>query len=727
MAEPSDNSTPSLDLHPQDSLRDSSVIIAELCEEFGRRRQNGDAVSVSEFAAEYPEVSTALQQALTAMELLGSFQPTPRRFDTTAMPTSIAGCEVVREIGRGGMGIVYEARHPTVSRRLAIKLLNNRPGLKNAFRERFRREAEAASRLTHPSIVPFIDCGEHDGTPFISMLFVEGESLDHLLERHWENRPCESANAGDKLVGKDFRAIAQIGAHTASALAHAHQQNTIHRDIKPANLILGTGNKLWVADFGLAKLRDQDDGLSRTGDMIGTPRYMAPEQVRGVSDERSDIYSLGVTLWELATGCRAWDIAGGGELMAAKSAMQLPGVRETNPDVPLSLARIIDKCCQSKPRNRFQTAAQLEAALFSFANADANQAPDVSSSRAALIMTCLLAVMLLVAVLTVGYKKAVAPQPAIARASTLAAVPITYADQVTEISMIEGTVAVPDLRLTVSNPEGQPYRWQLSKTKDYRHFLSQKIAGTLCFAKPPLFDLPRDENADNVYELEFESTQASRPRVMILVETETGLELLDPVSKIRTQTLLPGNLFAAGSSDGTQFLHVHKANDGSVSFFESAILGGVSDSVLLSSKCLLSPFVVDIAATQSDELIALEKSQHGFELRRLLRNSDNQLYPAGTAQKLHFVKNPVGISLLSDNDLLVLDRSTDGASLELFEVAITADGVVSYEELPTGWACDYRIRGMVSWLDNTPFSSLDFGQGPERRSVRITVESAAAK
>lgn len=720
MVHPSDNLTTSQRQSSDVGPADDSVVIARLCEEYCQLRNAGAAVSVSEFASRYPGVHVPLLNALNALELLGSFQPGDEQYDTTAAPSEIAGCQVIREIGRGGMGIVYEARHPTVSRQLAIKLLINRRGLRESFRERFRREAEATSRLTHPNIVPFIDCGEHEGTPFISMLFVDGESLDHLLDRYWDNQQDHSGNSRKQIVGVDFQSIARMGAAIASALAHAHMKGAIHRDIKPANLILDSQNKVWVADFGLAKLRDEDDDLSKTGDMIGTPRYMAPEQIRGVADERSDIYSLGITLWELATGCRAWDTADSSAMIAAKSAMQLPRIREVHPDVPISLARIIDKCCSTKPRKRFRSAEQLRSALSEFADGAISEADDVSPSRAAVTMVCLVVCILFSALATRGFMAAENSGIDANAAASAESAPISHAGKITQISMSEGRISVPDLRLTANNPEGKPFYWRLANTMDAEHFLVQQLAGTICFASSPSVDQPLDEDADNVYELEFTATQSLAPSVRIVIANQSQLQLLDPIFRTTASLRLPGNLHTITAIGKSQFLHTHVGNDGSIALFRTNSHSNPPSSMLLNSRCGISPFIRDLAAMGNGEFVALENSKDGFGLRRLTLNSNNEFQEGGLIRNLNFARNPVGIALLSDSDLLVLDRGSDGTSLRLFEAAISGESIVSSQELPTGWTCDSRIHGIVSWQGPVSKTS----SAGIRRLVRIKVEAA---
>ena len=184
---------------------------------------------------------------------------------------------------------------------MAIKVLNTRGRDSGKFQDRFLREAEAASRLNHPNIVPFLDCGKDGDVAYLSMHYIDGQSLDHILEKVWqsvERDSCDGTAVADSMAACDFQGIAKLGADVASAMQQAHLQGTIHRDIKPANLILDKSGKIWVTDFGLAKLRDDESDLSRTGDLIGTPRYMAPEQIRGMAD--------GAIFTHWASRCTNW-------------------------------------------------------------------------------------------------------------------------------------------------------------------------------------------------------------------------------------------------------------------------------------------------------------------------------------------------------------------------------------------------------------------------------------
>lgn len=379
---------------------ETDLQLYELLEEFMTLLRRRQGVSVREFARRNPAYSDRILSEFPALLMAEGLKPRLSAAPGTSgilfaeePPELLAGYRVIRQIGQGGMGVVYEAEHPHLSRRMAIKIL---PGRREntTLGERFRREAESASRLNHPNIVPVYDFGSQNGVQYLTMPLVNGRSLDRILD---EYRSRSSVSAGgstiagqqtdvpglpgndsgpltqppfDNLIGPnaDFRRLATLGADAASALAHAHANGTIHRDIKPGNLILDDDGKIWITDFGLAKVRNDSADLSRTGDVIGTPRFMAPEQLRGLCDERSDVYSLGVTLYEMASGQRAWELLTSAQLMKVRATSELPELSERAPFVPQPLADIIMKACSFRQEDRYQSAQELQTVLNRFAH-----------------------------------------------------------------------------------------------------------------------------------------------------------------------------------------------------------------------------------------------------------------------------------------------------------------------------------------------------------------------
>jgi serine/threonine-protein kinase len=274
--------------------------------------------------------------------------------------------EILEELGHGAMGCVYKAKDPAVGRTVALKTILG-AALEGAqgdeYRARFYREARAAGSLAHPGIVPVFDVGEYEGTPFLVMEYVEGRTLAAAMrggERFTLERACE------------------IGQQLAEALAHAHRKGVIHRDVKPANILMappeGSGRERpRITDFGVAKLAGND--VTTTGQMLGTPAFMPPEQFTGAPlDGRADLFSVGVILYALVTGEQPFH----GETVTAVSYTVVHtdpvAPRKFNPGIPARLEAAILKCLAKSPADRFQTGEELAqelAALRGVAEPDA--------------------------------------------------------------------------------------------------------------------------------------------------------------------------------------------------------------------------------------------------------------------------------------------------------------------------------------------------------------------
>lgn len=259
--------------------------------------------------------------------------------------------EFLRELGRGGMGVVYEALQRSLNRRVAVKMLLAGAWARPEFKPRFRAEAEAAARLRHPGIVTIHEVGEFDGQPFLAMELVAGPSLAELV------RPQPLAP----------RRAAQLVRLVADAIAHAHAAGVLHRDLKPSNVLLDAAGQPRVTDFGLAKQLDSATDLTRSGDLLGSPNYLAPEQVAGApATAASDLYSLGAILYELLTArppFAADSVAA--TLQQVVQAEPVPPSR-LNSRVPRDLETICLKCLRKEPARRYGSAAELAADLARF-------------------------------------------------------------------------------------------------------------------------------------------------------------------------------------------------------------------------------------------------------------------------------------------------------------------------------------------------------------------------
>ncbi len=262
---------------------------------------------------------------------------------------------VIRILGEGAMGVVYEARDPHLDRKVAIKTIRHHdltPALMEAYERRFLTEARSVARLNHPHIVRVFDAGQSGSDTFLVMEYVQGINLKHCLRYGVQFTPAGAA---------------RILVDVLDAVGHAHGQKIIHRDIKPENILMDAAGTLKLTDFGIAKIMDDevDNGTQLTGKSIGTPRYMSPEQVRGKPiDERSDVFSAGVLLYELLTALQPFD---GEHHMAIASQIlhddpPLPSTLATG--IPPALDAVVQKALAKRPDDRYQNAAEFRADVF---------------------------------------------------------------------------------------------------------------------------------------------------------------------------------------------------------------------------------------------------------------------------------------------------------------------------------------------------------------------------
>jgi serine/threonine-protein kinase len=270
--------------------------------------------------------------------------------------------ELTHLIARGGMAQVYRAMDRQLERPVALKVLFPELSVDRTFVERFRREAQAAANLSHPNIVPVFDWGEDDGSYFIVMEYVEGRPLSAVLRDPQRLTPRE---------------IAVIGAGVAAALAFAHRHGVVHRDVKPGNVLITPDGDVKVTDFGIARAMNTEESLTQTGAVMGTAAYFSPEQAEGKGvDSRSDIYSLGVVLYEMAVG-RPPFTGDSPVAVASKHVRDMPVLpREANPSVPPALEAVVMKAMAKNPDDRYASAEELRADLLRFADGRPVEAGD---------------------------------------------------------------------------------------------------------------------------------------------------------------------------------------------------------------------------------------------------------------------------------------------------------------------------------------------------------------
>ncbi|HTU88532.1 MAG TPA: protein kinase [Gemmataceae bacterium] len=386
----------SLSAPPQNG---SDSVLAEVVEEFTNRLQRGESIDVESYVRKHPEHAERLRQLLPALALLDDLGRSVSAVADSAVAESrecsLAGVlgdfRIVREVGRGGMGVVYEAEQVSLRRRVALKVLPFAATMDPRHLQRFHNEAQAAACLHHTNIVPVYFVGSERGVHFYAMQFIDGQPLsEHIhqmrrLEKKaptageemtavYQSPPGEVASTPlpaaemTPLTGEGrhsrayYRKVAELGIQAAEALDHAHQLGIVHRDIKPANLLLDGRGNLWVTDFGLAHVQHGEASLTGTGQMVGTPRYMSPEQAlakRVPIDHRTDVYSLGVTLYELLALRPAFTSEDRHELLRQIAFEEPAKPRRLERAVPAELETIVLKAMEKRPQDRYATAQEL--------------------------------------------------------------------------------------------------------------------------------------------------------------------------------------------------------------------------------------------------------------------------------------------------------------------------------------------------------------------------------
>ena len=398
-----------------------------LAEDFVARFRGGERPSLSEYVNRMPDRADEVRELFPALVELEQLKPPDDESTGDVPPSSPADPErigefrILRRLGVGGMGVVYEAIQELLGRHVALKLLPHEVMANPRRLERFRWEARHAARLHHTNIVPVFGTGHADGRHYYAMQYIAGHPLSAVIDEVRRQRdlpgqvppahevvtmvatalmtgtygrPTLTANAGathdsggfavsdpptplpaeppPSLSGSfsdDGRAywvaVARVGAQVADALAYAHAQGVLHRDIKPANLLLDLKGTVWVADFGLAKAKESHN-LTLDHEILGTVRYMAPERFERAGDHRADIYALGLTLYEMLTLRPAFDGENQARLIEQAVHANPPRPRTINPAIPLDLETVALKAMEHDPAQRYRDAEELAADLRRF-------------------------------------------------------------------------------------------------------------------------------------------------------------------------------------------------------------------------------------------------------------------------------------------------------------------------------------------------------------------------
>jgi serine/threonine protein kinase/WD40 repeat protein len=344
-----------------DDMADTSVLLGQLAEEFTAGVRAGRLPDVEDYARRHPELAERIRALFPTLLFLEGVAGGPsadpgrtaaHRFGRAQLEAGQAfgPYRIERELGRGGMGVVYEAVHQALGKRVALKVLPLLADQGASQLERFLREAQTAAGLHHTNIVPVFDIGQADGLPYYAMQLIPGRGLDQVL-----------ADRRDLGAADWFRQVAGFGVQAAEGLAYAHQRGVIHRDIKPSNLLLDEQGVVWITDFGLARRAD-DAALTQSGALVGTPRYMSPEQAQAARrpvDHRTDVYSLGATLYELVT--RRAPFSGDTPVDVLLQVIEREPVapRRLDRSIPRDLETVVLKAMAKRPQDRYQTAAAL--------------------------------------------------------------------------------------------------------------------------------------------------------------------------------------------------------------------------------------------------------------------------------------------------------------------------------------------------------------------------------
>ncbi len=373
--------------------------LTDVLDQYLSALENGVPVSRDELAAAHPDLAGPLEAYLNGLDELhgvaAGFVDASDRLrreeeEPPADEKRLGDFRLLHEIGRGGMGVVYEARQVSLGRRVALKVLPFAAVLDARQIARFKNEAQAAAQLNHPGIVPVFAVGMERGVHYYAMQYIDGQPLDRAIAQlrgdsvDLSDAPPETvadtrlsaggletddtcpSGRGSYLSARSedrreyYRTVTRLGIQAAEALHAAHEYGVVHRDVKPSNLLLDGNGKLWITDFGLARCRT-DAPLTRTGDVVGTMRYMSPEQALGQSalvDQRSDVYSLGVTLYELLTLQPALDGKDGPALLRQIDEHEPPRLRRLEPRIPADLETVVHKAMAKQREQRYTTSQQ---------------------------------------------------------------------------------------------------------------------------------------------------------------------------------------------------------------------------------------------------------------------------------------------------------------------------------------------------------------------------------
>jgi serine/threonine-protein kinase len=425
------------------SSSDERGPVEGLADEFLVRCKRGEKPTIKEYCDRHPELAAEIRDVFEAVLMVEDLKPGSGDVSGSFGESvnidgkrlqQVGDYRILCEVGRGGMGVVYEAEQQALGRRVALKVLPKTSAGDGSAQLRFQREAKAAARMHHTNIVPVFDVGQDGDYLYYAMQLIHGQGLDVVIDDLKRLRaqsgktPVMQDQAADRSIaaslvagkferenlaqdgqpdpnataayegrtpssallpgqseistvtsnrGIYFRSVAQIGVQTAAALSYAHSRGIIHRDIKPGNLILDTTGNVWVTDFGLAKTGES--AVTHTGDILGTLRYMSPERFRGQCDVRADVYALGMTLYELVSLKTAYASSDRLQLIELIRHTEAASPRSLDTRIPRDLETIVMKALDKEPRRRYQSADEIGEDLQRFVNDEPIKARRIGS------------------------------------------------------------------------------------------------------------------------------------------------------------------------------------------------------------------------------------------------------------------------------------------------------------------------------------------------------------
>ncbi|QDS87214.1 Serine/threonine-protein kinase PrkC [Rosistilla ulvae] len=733
--------------------------IEQLWSRFKEQRVDAAGLSVAEFAKQFPAQEADILRVFPLMMDLDEYANTCADLPTMQrIPDRVGRYPIERQIGVGGMGIVYEAQCDTLRERVAIKVISSER-LDDKGIERFKHEARAVASLHHTNIVPIYEFGESAEHHFYTMRLIDGPNLADVVRAASEMRSGSNADSSVTDIAAfnllqqlrdNWHLIAQLGSQAAAALAHAHAKQILHRDVKPANLLIDSSNKLWVTDFGLAKRTLDDNSLTSMYHAVGTPRYMAPEQLRGVSDERSDIFSLGLTLCELVT-LEKMNSATRDALAVAK-----PGfLRNTNPKLPAELERIVLKAVASAPEDRYRTAAEMADDLNAFAKKRKPKSNHASSRTVAATTTALL-----LAIAGLFVASATDDSLSTSMKPVAANTIVNRSDQII-LRVREGSDSVGQVPELV----GDLGSMTLSGD-DADCFLIDPETRQLRFRETPDFEVPLDRNMDNVYSIriadqpmavtvdnkneppqfdEFifepdgQSIILSRQQMAGawaidvrddsdrlydgLCLTVTGGDDRDLV-KMTTQGVfvfdrkmrdaMPVDANGDGdyeievtASDETPIwiARLEQQADGKISLLRERVVAGARlESTLLAEDCLIRRDVIDIATADGKTFYHLHHNPSGTVSLMKSRLSSRGTFDSTLLSEDCGIGNDViGFATLDGRTFRYLTRQRGALqAIRMHQAILRDDGTFGTQTISEDCRLPYTIEGF-SWLDTSRF------------------------